>query len=340
VGAELTGPVLKQVSRSFYLSLAVLPAEVRPTIGLAYLLARAADTVADARVIDREARIGHLLALRDELTDPAPGRLAAVVAAVGSGRALPAEQRLLERLPDVFAAYRALAPADRERVATLLATIVEGMRQDLLLFPGEDETKLEALPTREDLRRYTYLVAGCVGEFWTDVHMAHRRRLRHWDAPHLRALGVRFGQALQLTNILRDLPRDLRQGRCYLPRADLARLGLSPRDLLDPRSIDAVRPLLRELIALALDDYEAGRQYTLAVPARETRLRLACLWPLSIGLRTLERLAHRSDWLDPAATVKVERPTVYGVLARSLVTVWSTAALGRHLQRLRRRVPA
>jgi farnesyl-diphosphate farnesyltransferase len=340
VAAELTGPVLKQVSRSFYLSLAVLPAEVRPTIGLAYLLARAADTVADTRAIDRAARLGHLDALRAELTDPAPGRLAAVLAAAGPGQALPAERRLLERLPDVFVAYRALPPDDRARVATLLATIVEGMRQDLLAFPGEDEGKLEALPTREDLLRYTYLVAGCVGEFWTDVHVAHRPRLRHWDAPRLRALGVRFGQALQLTNILRDLPRDLRQGRCYLPRPDLARLGLSPSDLLDPRSIDAVRPLLRELTALALDHYEAGWQYTLAIPAGETRMRLACVWPLSIGLRTLERLTHSRDWLDPAVTLKVPRVTVYALLARTLATVWSTAALGRHATRLRRRVPA
>jgi len=65
--ANLTGDLLKRVSRSFYLSLAVLPAPVRPILGLAYLFARAADTIADSRLIGREQRITHLLAFRDEL---------------------------------------------------------------------------------------------------------------------------------------------------------------------------------------------------------------------------------------------------------------------------------
>ena len=130
-----------------------------------------------------------------------------------------------------------------------------------------------------------------MGEFWTEVHVAHRPRLRHWDLPRMRALGVRLGKGLQLTNVLRDLPRDLRQGRCYLPRQDLARLGLEPRDLLDPARAGAVRPLFVEWLNRALDHYEAGWQYTFAIPRREARMRLACAWPLLIGLRTLDLLA-------------------------------------------------
>src|SRR5262249_37827157 len=156
-------------------------------------------------------------------------------------------------LPDCFAALAGLQHSDRDRVARLLDTIVEGQMQDLVLFPGEDEDKLEALATRGDLDRYTYLVAGCVGEFWTDVHMAHRPRLAGWDRARMCAFGVRFGQGLQLTNVLRDVPRDLRRGRCYLPRQELARLGLSPRDLLDPGATDAARPLLALLVSQALE---------------------------------------------------------------------------------------
>ena len=131
------------------------------------------------------------------------------------------------------------------RVRAVLETIIEGQIQDLRVFPGEDEGKLAALETREDLDRYTYLVAGCVGEFWTEVHVAHRPRLRHWDLEKMTALGIRFGKALQLTNVLRDIPRDLRQGRCYLPSHDLGLLGVEPRqrdmrriglDLAQPRA--------------------------------------------------------------------------------------------------------
>ena len=334
-GSDLTATLLRRVSRSFYLSLAVLPGAVRPTIGLAYLFARASDTIADTRLIDPASRIAHLEALRAALADD---QLSAAVGTTAAAQALPAERRLLERLPDCLAAYRALPPADRGRVRAVLETIIEGQIQDLRVFPGEDEGKLAALETPEDLDRYTYLVAGCVGEFWTEVHVAHRPRLAGWDLPRMRALGTRFGKGLQLTNVLRDVPRDLRQGRCYLPRQDLARWGLEPRDLLDPGRALAARPLLREWLDTALDHYEAGWQYTFAIPRRETRMRLACAWPLLIGLRTLDLLAASPNWLDPAITLKVPRVRVYGLMAHSLGTVWSTRALGRQARRLRERI--
>jgi farnesyl-diphosphate farnesyltransferase len=336
--SELTSELLKSVSRSFYLSLTVLPSAVRPAIGLAYLLARAADTIADTRLIDRHLRITHLLALRAELDVAAPGRLDAIVAVTRGVQSLDAERTLLERLPDCLAAYRALLADDRRRVRGVLETIIEGMTEDLSRFPGEDEGGLAALETRADLDRYTYLVAGCVGEFWTEVHVAHRPRLRHWDLEKMTALGIRFGKALQLTNVLRDIPRDLRQGRCYLPSHDLALLGLEPRDLLDPKAGPALRPLLVELVNVALDHYEAGWQYTFAIPKRETRMRLACAWPLLIGLRTLDLLAQAPNWLDPSVVLKVPRIRVYGMMAQSVATVWSTRALARKARQLRERI--
>ena len=332
---HLTGDLLKQVSRSFYLSVAVLPATVRSTVALAYLLARAADTIADTKLIERSTRIVHLEALRAELGETCPGRIAGIVEAAAGSQSLPAERRLIERLPAVLAAYRALDPADGARVRQLLTTIVGGMTDDLRLFPGEDEGGLAALESRADLDWYTYQVAGCVGEFWTDVHVAHRPRLAQWDAAAMTALGVRFGKGLQLTNVLRDVPRDLRHGRCYLPREELRHLGLEPSDLLDPAAGAVAHPLRDDLLRAALEHYEAGWRYTLAVPAAETRMRLACLWPLVIGLRTLDLLARSPRWLDPAVTLKVPRSSVYAILARSLTTVWSTRALEREARRLR-----
>jgi farnesyl-diphosphate farnesyltransferase len=337
-GGDLTSALLKSVSRSFYLSLAVLPAAVRPAIGLAYLLARAADTIADTRLIDRRQRITHLSALRAELDGPERGRLEAIVQAMRSVQHLGAERALLERLPECLEAYRMLLADDRRQVRRVLDTIIEGMTEDLARFPGEDEGGLAALDTRAELDRYTYLVAGCVGEFWTEVHVAHRPRLRHWDLEKMTELGIRFGKALQLTNVLRDIPRDLRQGRCYLPRQDLALLGLEPKDLLVPGTGPALRPLLVDLLNVALDHYEAGWQYTFAIPKRETRMRLACAWPLLIGLRTLDLLAQAPNWLDPATVLKVPRIRVYGMMAQSVATVWSTRALARKARQLRERI--
>ena len=65
--SELLGPLLKSVSRSFYLTLRILPAGMRDPIGLAYLLARAADTIADTSVISPQKRMRLLLSLREQV---------------------------------------------------------------------------------------------------------------------------------------------------------------------------------------------------------------------------------------------------------------------------------
>src|SRR5207249_1869185 len=157
-----------------------------------------------------------------------------------------------------------------------------GMLFDLARFPGEDAASLAALDTLDELDRYTYLVAGCVGPFWTALHAAHRPRLRRWDLRQKSQEGVSFGKALQMTNVLRDIPSDLRHGRCYLPAADLGALGLVPKDLLEPGAGARVRPLYRRLLATALAHYDVACRYTLAIPRREWRMRLACAWPLLI----------------------------------------------------------
>jgi farnesyl-diphosphate farnesyltransferase len=207
------------------------------------------------------------------------------------------------------------------------------MLEALERVPPEMAARVGALETRADLDRYTHLNAGCVGEFWTDMVIAHRPRCAGWDRPSMRARGARFGQGLQLVNVLRDLPRDLRIGRCYLPRGELAALGLAPPDLLNPAALPRVRPLLDALIDEALARLDEGRAYTLAVPRREPRLRLAAAWPLLIGLGTLARLRRAENLLDPSVTVKVSRGEVRWLLARSLAVVWSDRALAAWIRR-------
>src|SRR3989449_6707036 len=173
-------------------------------------------------------------------------------------------------------------------------------------FPGEDAASLAALDTLDELDRYTYLVAGCVGPFWTALHAAHRPRLLRWDLREKSQEGVSFGKALQMTNVLRDIPSDLRHGRCYLPAADLGALGLVPKDLLEPGAGARVRPLYRRLLATALAHYDVACRYTLAIPRREWRMRLACAWPPPIGPATPPPPAPRPD--PPAFHAPLKNP--------------------------------
>ncbi len=332
------GRVLKQVSRSFSLTLAVLPSSLRRPVGLAYLLARAADTIADTRIIRRDERVRYLELFRQEIDRPGTSGLSEVAEALTGPQRIPAERELLLRLPECFAALRRQPEADRLRMRDLLLTLIHGMQEDLRRFPGESEGRLVALDTRADLDRYTYYAAGCVGEFWTEMAIAHCASLRGWDAAAMRRRGVRFGQGLQMTNVLRDLAHDFRNGRCYLPRQDLTAVGLTPDDLLDPKAIGRLRPLLREFLNLTLDHYAEGRAYVLAIPPTEVRLRLACVWPLLIGLCTLDRVQHACDLLDPRVTVKISRPAVYAILVGSAALVRSDNGLERYYRFLRGRV--
>ena len=334
--ADLLGDLLRDTSRSFYLSLRILPHELREPIGLAYLLARAADTVADTRLIARPDRLAHLQRLRDAyggaVVDVASVARACLPYQAGAG-----ERRLLERVNEAIARVRGLAPTDRAAVRAVLTTITSGMMFDLERFPGEDAATLTALETLDDLDRYTYLVAGCVGEFWTALHVAHRPRLRVWNIAEMSGYGVRFGKALQLTNVLRDIPSDLRHGRCYVPARELDTVGLVPADLLEPSKSPRAAPVLARLIDRTLEHYDEAWRYTLAIPRKEWRMRLACAWPLLIGLATLSALAAAPDPLA-GAPVKISRGAIRAILARSMAVVWSNRALAREAGRFRARV--
>lgn len=331
-------PLLKHVSRSFSLSLGVLPPVLRGPLGVAYLLARAADTITDTRLIPPEDRLRILDLFRQAIDLPIASRLHEISQALTGPQQIPTERELLGRLPECFDAYRRLPEEDRLRIRALLLWLTHGMQTDLRRFPAEDDNRIVALESLADLDQYTYYAAGCVGEFWTEMAVAHCPALLGWDAAAMRRRGMRFGQGLQMTNVLRDLAHDLRIGRCYIPRQDLAKVSLAPEDLRDPAALARFRPLFRDLLGRTLDHYSEGWAYVLAIPPSEVRLRLACTWPLFIGLRTLERLQQASDLLDPRVTVKISRPAVYAVLLRSIATVWSDAGLHRYHRALRGRL--
>jgi farnesyl-diphosphate farnesyltransferase len=330
--------ILKRVSRSFYLTLRILPRSLRTPIGLAYLFARAADTIADTVLVSPATRLTLLEQFRSLFRAHDTAILAVLRMVLVGPQRIPAERELLSRLDECFAVFRTCAQDDQARISRLLLTLTQGMVMDLTTFPAEHDGRVVALKTRQDLDQYTYYVAGCVGEFWTDIHMAHRPSLAGWDVQMMKEWGIHFGKGLQMTNILRDLAHDLRIGRCYLPLEDLILHDLAPEQLLEPSAITHVRPLLHELLALTLDHYRWGWAYTLAIPRREVQLRLACAWPLLIGFRTLDLVARANNLLDPSGMVKISRSVVYRMLLSSSILVLSNHGLKHYAHHIGRRL--
>ena len=308
--------LLQQTSRSFYLTLRVLPRAVRPQIGLAYLLARTTDTIADTEIVPPAQRLQALQQLRDRILGQRSNVLDFTELAHRQGA--PAERRLLERCDVSLALLHQLSAADLQRVRRVLETIISGQRLDLQRFAAASVGNVLALQTEAELEDYIYRVAGCVGEFWTTICRAHLFPHARLDEAQLLADGIRFGKGLQLVNILRDLPADVRKGRCYLPADKLGAIGLQPADLLETANENKFRPLYDRYLDLAAAHLAAGWAYTNTVPRGQVRVRLGCAWPILIGRETIQRL-RTARLLDPNCRVKISRAAVRRIILQSVV---------------------
>ena len=310
------------MSRLFYTTLVVVPADVRDQIGLGYLFARAADTIADTDLIDRSRRLEFLSQLKAQFVSDqiSWSQIRDIQQAMGPLQQDSSERVLLERLEDCFRLFQDCSPEDRRRVQRLMMTLTQGMEMDLSRFRGQSADDLTALKTIDDLDRYTYYVAGCVGEFWTDLMCAHRPALASWDVRHMSGVGVRFGKGLQLTNIVKDVAHDLQKGRCYIPEKMLDEAGLTPRDLLNETNLSRFRPVLSKLVRMAAEHLDQGWMYTMAIPRHEMRLRLSCMWPILSAGESLKLVLHSPDLLNPAVKVKIPRSKVYQILALTTFT--------------------
>src|SRR5713226_2708936 len=310
------GDLLKATSRSFYLTLRVLPARVRPQIGLAYLLARTTDTIADTEILPLDQRLAALQALRERILSQTSSPLNFGEFAEQQGSA--AEQLLLEKVEDSLSALQSFPAADQELIRNVLTIITGGQELDLRRFAKASLQTIVALETDIELDDYTYRVAGCVGEFWTKICRAHLFPRAPLDEKQFIADGIRFGKGLQLVNILRDLPEDLKKGRCYLPMNRLELAGLSPQTLRSPANQAKFLPLYHRYLDQAESHLLAGWNYTNTLPFSQLRVRLACAWPILIGAKTIGKL-RTANVNQLQQRVKVSRSEVRGIIAFSVL---------------------
>jgi farnesyl-diphosphate farnesyltransferase len=290
--------LLKGVSRSFYLSVRFLPRRIRMAIALGYLLARTSDTIADTNQLPPAERIGFLKRFLGSMSNREPGRsldLAACLTAQADGP----EKVLLANIDRVLDGLSKIPPAHRELLNEVLAKIIRGQTLDIQRF--ESKPGIFGLADDLALEEYTYLVAGCVGEFWTKICLLEWPDYARLPAEEMLGFGKDFGKALQLINILRDYPLDLKAGRSYLPVPNLEQVALNPT---------LVRPEWERWRQRASGYLEEAWKYVIAV--RPWRVRFACAVPVFIGVRTLDLLGDASE---NRAGIKVSRNEVRRLMA-------------------------
>jgi farnesyl-diphosphate farnesyltransferase len=231
--------LLQKTSRTFALTIPLLPPPTREEVGLAYLLFRIVDTFEDATRWPPDRRMA---AIRDflpllEKPDPARARRFAQRCASDPPVDHAGYMELLSEIPFVLACLHALPAPSRDILRVHVRQSAEGMIEVVARSGADRVLRLGSIP---ELRDYCYVVAGIVGEMLTELFL-----LNHQVAPardFLRARSRLFGEALQLVNILKDAEVDEREGRIYLPPAQQA-----------------------EVISLAREDLRAATEYTLAL---------------------------------------------------------------------------
>ena len=282
---DVTGELLKSVSRSFYLTIRFLPKQMRPAVALGYMLARATDSVADSATAPIGLRAQVLQHMGMAIAGAQDAELLHILFHDIAPCLNACERALLLRFFDLLQTLDSSPPEQQHHIRNVLATIIKGQLWDLTAFAQHDTVQSD-----DETRCYTYNVAGCVGEFWTslgyttmgETFCANARRDVMLQA------GIRYGQGLQLINILRDMEEDATRGRHYLCSSPAIWLNRAERYMND--GVDYSRRL------------------------GTFRLRFASILPALIGLKTIQSLKVTTLG---KGKVKIKRRSVYACLVKA-----------------------
>ncbi|MDA8019062.1 MAG: squalene/phytoene synthase family protein [Thermoanaerobaculia bacterium] len=280
--------LLEKTSRTFALSIPLLPEPTRQHVVLGYLLFRIADTFEDAARWPRRKRVAALEAFARLLEDDSRGNGEAAELAAIWANEVPIDhegyRELLSETPAVLEAFFALEEPARSLVRDHVQRTARGMASYVERTDDEGELELETL---DDLRDYCYIVAGIVGEMLTELFLLGRPELAP-KAVYLRSRSRRCGEAQQLVNILKDSSFDAREGRSYLAGADR----------------DSVFALAREDLRVFLEYIDAIQQ-----SGSEDGLVAFNALPVLLAYAALDKVEQDG----PGA--KISRDTVFGIMA-------------------------
>jgi farnesyl-diphosphate farnesyltransferase len=234
--------LLEKTSRTFALSIPLLPEPTRREVGTAYLLFRIADTLEDATLWSPEQRIRALLEFRELLASDRRdlGEQACARWCASPPVAQDGYLELLAAMPRVLDWYRALDSSAISQIELHAGRSATRMAQFVQRMDGQGGL---CLSTMADLSAYCLAVAGIVGQMLTELFLKGRPELAG-VAAGLRERALSFGEGLQLVNILKDASSDRAAGRVYLPSEVPLRevFDLARRDL---RRAEEYNQLLR-----------------------------------------------------------------------------------------------
>ena len=279
--------ILPGVSRTFALTIPVLPRRLEEIVTNAYLLCRLADTIEDDVGLDdlQKSEFHRRFIAVVEGTEDA-GAFSRDLLPLLSDRILADERDLVANSAKVIRVTHGFTADERKPLTRCIRVMCAGM-------PAFQRNKsLSGLADLDELAAYCYFVAGVVGEMLTELFILHCPELEK-ERSHMLRLAVSFGQGLQMTNILKDIWSDRESGTCWLPRSVFANGSVVLERLEEHRDSEAFRAGLRELVAVVHGHLRNALDYSCLIPKREVGIRRFCLWAIGLAILTLRRIdAH------------------------------------------------
>jgi len=318
---EYQAKILPGVSRTFALTIPVLPGHLAEVVTNAYLLCRLADTIEDDVGLSNEQKTEfHARFVRVvEGLEPAEP-FAADLAPLLSERTLVDERDLVRNTACVIRVTRGFSEAERQALTRCVKIMCRGMPE------FQRNKSLAGLPALRNLDEYCYYVAGVVGEMLTDLFVMHSPELAP-QRERMMQLAVSFGQGLQMTNILKDIWDDRQANTCWLPRAVFESHGFDLAMIETAHESAQFAAGLDELIGVAHAHLRNALAYSCLIPKRQAGIRKFCLWAIGLAVLTLRKI-HNHPGFESGTEVKVTRRTVKATVLTTNIALRSNRVLG------------
>ena len=291
--------ILESVSRTFALTIPLLPANLEKVVGNTYLLCRIVDTIEDAVCIDPKTKQVLSTLFVKTVLDPSYSEefvKESLMALLNHPN--HDEKDLIKNIPRVLRVLQSFDEKQRHAVAQCVQIMSEGMSY---FHVRQNQAGLEDL---KEFEKYCYVVAGVVGEMLTTVFALHSAAFAKAISGK-ESLAIAFGQALQMTNILKDSPEDQLRGVSW-----------------KPKGVDQT-----ELLVIAHQKLEDSLRYIYCIPKSEPGIRQFCFLAFGLAVLTLRQIARRHQFQE-GAEVKLPRPQVSRFYIFTKIAVHSNFVMG------------
>ena len=311
--------LLKENARTLYLSAKIMPRKERQVFTVAYLLCRIADTIADTRLLPLEERI-YFVKNYPKLVETQDKELLAKYISLTSkiDAKFDKEIILLENLPQCIDAYQKLDTRAKKDTLEVVTAVSNAMEWDLTYFTDDESPYLiKAVASVKDTENYCTAMGGAPGVFWAKLLLKGRENEKFISQAR------QIGQALQITNILKDIASDIKLGRIYLPITDLTKHSLMPQDLLEKKNYKLFLPVVYKWLYYGVENIAVAPDFLKQIPFYKVFTRAAIMWPVLWALETYGAILRSRNLLDIKYRPKIERKIIYKTMLLTPLFVWS-----------------